>query len=160
MNTDQAVLDVSGSVISGNHGTVTNDLPAFASGRPIEMSANSGAIHAGENTTLTIEGSLLVADTVSASDPQGQPITTGAALLAQGPASVTDTTIRANSASWEGETSLEPGGGVLEFDSGGRVEGLRLIDNSDIATTTEGPARDSPAPWMCSPSKANPSPSR
>jgi hypothetical protein len=145
---NRGAITILGSTLSGNDAALKSELPVFAGEALIEMNANSGALHATEEVTVTIQESHLDGNSVTVADPHGEPIAIDAAALIEGPSTeILGTSVNGNSASTTSATSADSGaaGSALEIDGGGHVSGLRVMENHSSETTTEGPAGDSAA---------------
>jgi hypothetical protein len=140
---NRGALTILGSSISGNEVSLRSELPLFAGGSLIEMNANSGALHAGEEATVTIKESRFEGNSVISEDPHGEAVAFDSGALIEGPSTeILDTVFSGDSVSTTASTSAlnSAGGSVLEIDGGGHVSGLRLVENQMSETTVEGAA--------------------
>src|SRR5581483_8103838 len=136
-------LDVRGSVFDGNSASLTSNLPSLVDGAPIDMSANSGAIHVGDYIPTTIEATAITHNAVSVNNPTGEAVAfDSAVLINHSPLTMTNTTIVDNSASGLVATSADvgPDGSVLEADGGGAISNTRIVDNLSTEQATAGTA--------------------
>ena len=140
---EQGTLAVQNSVFDGNSASLTSNLPALVDGKPIDMNANSGAIHVGDEIPTTIDSTTITHNTVSAVDPAGEPVAFDSAVLVNhSPLTMTNTVIVGNSVNAVVATSADvgPGGSALEADGGGRISNSRIADNPSSLTASAGPA--------------------
>ena len=136
-------LDVRGSVFDGNSASLTSNLPSLVDGAPIDMSANSGAIHVGDYIPTTIDSTAITHNAVSVNNPTGEAVAFDSAMLINhSPLTMTNTTIADNSASGLVATSADvgPDGSVLEADGGGAISNTRIVDNRSTEQANAGTA--------------------
>ena len=137
-------LTVTDSIVSHNSARLTSTLPSFAGDTLIEMSAHSGGIHVGDGIPVTVVGSTINYNTVSATDLNGEPIAFDSAMLAGGggPLSMRDTVIRGNRVVAKYATSVDvgSGGSALEADGAAFISRTRIVNNPSIARSPHGVA--------------------
>jgi hypothetical protein len=136
-------LSVQGSVFDSNSASLTSNLPSLVDNKPIDMNANSGAIHVGDGIPTTIDSTTITHNRVSAVDPAGEPAAIDSGVLVNhSPLTMTNTAIVGNSVSAVVATSADvgPGGSALEADGGGRISNSRISDNPSSQTAMAGVA--------------------
>jgi hypothetical protein len=141
-------LEVRGSVFDRNSASLTSYLPALVDGKPIDMNANSGAIHVGDYVPTTIDATTITHNTVSVNNPTGEAVAfDSAVLINHSPLTMTNTVIAGNSASGVVATSADvgPGGSALEADGGGTISNTRIVDNQSSEQATAGAAAENGA---------------
>jgi hypothetical protein len=136
-------LNVKNTVVDGNSAQLTSELPVSAAGVLIEMNANSGGIHVGDDTPALIVNSSISANSVSAVDPAGEPVGFDAAMLiGSGSLTMRNTKINGNHVTETVATGVDagPGGSVLELDGGGEITNTQITGNDMTAISPDGDA--------------------
>lgn len=134
------------SVVSRNSVHLSTRLAAFGSdGNLIDMNANSGGIHIGNDITTVISHVAISDNRVSAVAPFAEPCTFDSALLVNdSPARVSDVLVSGNSVSGfiQKSADLGPCGSAVDFDGGSAtVTGLRVIGNRQTTVARAGDAQ-------------------
>jgi hypothetical protein len=138
---DSGSLSVRNTVVSDNSAQLTTAWPVMAANGPIEMNANSGGIHVGDDTPTLIANTTISGNSVSAVDPVGEPIGFDAAMLiGSGTLTMRDTKITGNHAAETVATTADfgPGGSVLELDGGGTIIDTQITGNDMTSTSPTG----------------------
>jgi hypothetical protein len=141
-------LSVKNTVVNGNSAQLTSELPVSAGGALIEMNANSGGIHVGDDVPTLIANTSISGNSVSAVDPSGEPVGFDAAMLiGSGPLTMRNTLITGNHATETVATTVDagPGGSVLELDGGGTITGTRITGNDMTSISPNGDAAEAGA---------------
>jgi hypothetical protein len=74
-------VDVRHSRFVGNRADLVTSWPVLGQGTLIDMNANSGAIHVGDGSRVHVGHSRLAHNSITAIDPQGEPLAFDAAML-------------------------------------------------------------------------------
>jgi hypothetical protein len=134
-------LTVTHSRVDGNRADLVTDWPVMAQGAVLNMNANSGGIHVGDDVTVHVSRTTMSRNEVSAIDPQGEPAAFDSGMLVGDSfAHLHAVSLRDGRVVADVATSDEagPSGSVLEFDGPAVVTGLRLADNTVIESTKSG----------------------
>jgi hypothetical protein len=123
--------------VSDNNAHLTTSWPVMATSGPIEMNANSGGLHVGDDTPTLIADTTISGNSVSAVDPIGEPVGFDAAMLiGSGALTMRDTKIIGNHATEIVATAdFGPGGRVLELDGGGTITDTQITGNDMTSTS-------------------------
>jgi hypothetical protein len=136
-------LSVRNTVVSDNGAHLTTAWPVMATNGPIEMNANSGGIHVGDDIPTLIANTTISGNSVSAVDPVGEPVGFDAAMLiGSGPLTMRNTKITGNHVTETVATTVDegPGGSVLELDGGGTITNTQVTDNDMTSISPTGDA--------------------
>jgi hypothetical protein len=136
-------LSVRNTVVSDNAAHLTTAWPVMATDGPIEMNANSGGIHVGDDTPTLIANTTISANSVAAVDPVGEPVGFDAAMLiGSGPLTMRNTKITGNHVTETVATTADfgPGGSVLELDGGGTITNTQITGNDMTSISPTGDA--------------------
>ncbi len=138
-------LSIQHSRINGNVAVLRSDLPAFAGGELIEMSANGGGAHVGGDVANTfVAHTAIKHNLVRATNLNGEPLAFDAGILVGGGQLVMrHSVVRANKALATSGTVIDVGGGgsALEVDGAGLITDTRIVDNPSIARSQDGSAQ-------------------
>jgi hypothetical protein len=141
---DDGSFRVSDTTILHNSADLVTSWPIHGQGGVvIDMNANSGGIHIGDDAQVRITRSRLVGNSIKAVDPRGEPAAFDSALVAGNSTVAIDRTeFLHNSADANAATDADVGfsGGVVEFDGPGRMTRSRISDNSSTSISRTGPA--------------------
>jgi Right handed beta helix region len=138
---DSGSLSVRNSVVSDNGAHLTTAWPVLATDGPIEMNANSGGIHVGDDTPTRIANTTISGNSVSAVDPVGEPVGFDAAMLiGSGTLTMRNTSITGNHVTETVATTADfgPGGSALELDGGGTIANTEITGNDMTSTSPTG----------------------
>lgn len=134
-------LDVRHSIVHRNTARLVSSLPSFAGSTLIDLKANSGAIHVGDQIPTTITDTAITANSVSASDPNGEPISFDSGLyVGDSNLTMNDTIIQGNNSTSTSATTADPGpgGSAIELDGGGTIHNTRIVQNSATQRSLNG----------------------
>lgn len=134
-------LDVRHSVVQGNTARLVSTLPSFAGSSLITLNANSGAIHVGDGIPTTISDTAITANSVSASDPNGEPISFDSGVyVGDSNLTMNDTIIQGNDSTSTSATTADsgPGGSAIELDGGGTIGNTRITQNTAAQHSLNG----------------------
>ncbi len=141
---DAGTLRVSNTSVSHNSADLVTSWPVYGQGGVvIDMNANSGGIHIGDDVHATITRSRLAGNSIKAVDPHGEPVAFDSALLAgDSTVAIDRTDFVHNSAYDNAATDADAGfsGGAVEFDGPARITGSRISDNHSTSISRTGPA--------------------
>jgi hypothetical protein len=138
---DSGSLSVRNTVVRDNSAQLTTAWPVMSANGPIDMNANSGGIHVGDDTPTLIAGTTISGNSVSAVDPVGEPVGFDAAMLiGSGTLTMRDTKITGNHVTETVATTADvgPGGSVLELDGGGTITNTQITRNDATSTSPTG----------------------
>lgn len=139
---DGGGLKVSDTTIAANSADLVTSWPVRGQGKVISMNANSGGIHIGDGAQVTITGSRIVGNRISAVDPVGEPAAFDSALLAGNSTVTIDRTdVSHNSGFANVATDADAGfsGTAVEFDGPAHVTRSRISDNCATSVSQTGP---------------------
>jgi hypothetical protein len=126
-------LSVERTIVSGNVSTVRSTLPSFGDdGQLINMVSNAGGIHVGDNFPTTVADSAIVANSATATDPNGEPdAIDGAMIVGVSALTMRDVSVSFNRTLTSNATTADfgPNGGPLEIDSAGSLTRVSMIGN-------------------------------
>src|ERR1700749_806089 len=132
------------TVVSGNASRLTSTYPIQDDdGDVIDMNANSGGIHVGDGIDTTVIGADIAHNSVTASDPVGEPAAIDSArIVVDSPLQMVGTRVEGNVVTTDSATAgdVGPVGSTLEADGPTTIVGLRLIGNIATNTTPDGDA--------------------
>lgn len=134
-------LTVTGSHVDGNRADLVTHWPVMAQGAVLNMNANSGAVHVGDDVTVHVTRTTMSGNEVSAIDPHGEPAAFDSGMLVGDSfAHLDGVSMGNNRVVADVATSDEagPSGSILEFDGPAAVTGLRLVHNTVIASSKSG----------------------
>jgi hypothetical protein len=148
--TDPAVsLSVRGSVVSANAARLQSRLPYFVEGaEPLDMNANGGGIHAGNDSDVSIDRTTIARNTVSVRDPNGQPYAFDSGLMTgTGPLELRNSRIEHNRLYAEvGSTDdAGPSGGAVDIYGPATVVETVIRANETTVSSRTGTAAASAA---------------
>jgi hypothetical protein len=148
--TDPGVeLTLAGSVVSGNTASLTSTLPYFVPGADaLDMNANGGGIHVGDDSAVTIENTTFDGNVVSVNDPNGEPVAFDSAVHpGSGPLVLRDSRITSNRlfATVASSEDVGPSGSALDVNGPGTVSNVRITGNTTVVTSEAGVAEASGA---------------
>ncbi len=136
-------LVVRDSVASKNQATLTSTLPSFAGGALIEMSANAGGIHVGDDIPTTVVNTAIDDNSAAATDPQGEASAIDAGVnVGDSPLVMRNTRIDGNRSATTSATTADVGatGDAIELDGGGTITNTRIIANRSTSVSPTGAA--------------------
>lgn len=143
-------LSITSSDISDNATVLASTFPYFLDGgQTLDMNSNSGGIHMGDNVTATIDSSHIDRNTITVSDPNGEPVAFDAGVCSCTDDQVSTTLTIHNSTVIDNRVSVTvasqadvfPGsGGALELDGPGTVANTQVTGNSVIVRALSGDA--------------------
>jgi hypothetical protein len=136
-------LTVSNSSVTGNSAGLTTNLPSFAGGQLIQLSANSGGIHVGNDVPTTVDNTVITGNSVTSEDLRGEAAGIDAAMnVGDSPLTMNDSTISGNRLFSTVATTADAGaaGSALELDGGGTISNTRITDNSTTIVSPSGVA--------------------
>jgi hypothetical protein len=134
-------FSMSSTSVTGNVATLTNTLPSFAGGDQLEMNANAGGVHVGDDVPTTITSSEVVGNSASAVDPDGEPIGVDAGInIGDSPFTMTGSRVDDNTAITVSATSADVGaaGSALEMDGASTVSNSSISNNVSRSTSASG----------------------
>jgi hypothetical protein len=136
-------LSIERTVVTNNASTVRSTLPVFGDGQLIDMLANAGGIHVGDGIPTTVQGSAIVANSATATDPNGEPNAIDSAMIVgDSPLTMRDVSVSFNRASTTNATSEDfgPNGDPLELDGPGDVTRMSMVGNVSKSSSPDGVA--------------------
>ena len=141
--TDPGVeLTLRNSLVRGNTASLTSTLPYFVPGAdPLDMNANGGGIHAGDDSTVTIENTKFSGNVVSVDDPNGEPVAFDSALHpGAGPLSLRNSVLTNNRlvATVGSSEDVGPSGSALDVNGPATVSNVRITENTTLVTSGAG----------------------
>lgn len=146
---DGTTLAVRASTVSDNALVLTSTLPYFVGDQTLDMNANGGGVHLGDNVKASIEGTQVDRNSISIVDPMGEPLgfDPGLCLCTSDQASST-LTLRNSQVSHNRldvtvatQADVFPGSGsALELDGPGTVANTEVIGNSVTVRALNGDA--------------------
>jgi hypothetical protein len=140
---NDSALVVRHSTISHNRADLVTSWPIMGQGVLIDMNANSGGIHVGDDGSAVIDHSQIVHNEISAKDPTGEPLAFDSAMLVgNSHLRMSHTVIADNTGTVRAATTADVGfsGTALELDAGGSVTDSRISDNAATTTSPHGVA--------------------
>jgi len=142
-------LTLANSVVNDNMASLTSTLPYFVpDADPIDMNANGGGIHVGDDSTVTIENVTFNGNTVSVDDPNGEPVAfdsalhPGAGTLVLRNSRITNNSVIAKVGSSE---HVGPSGSALDVNGPGTLSNVRITGNTTFVTSAASAAEASGA---------------
>jgi hypothetical protein len=137
-------LEISGSVVSNNTASLTSTFPFdVGGGDTLDMNANGGGIHVGDDSTVTIENAELNGNTVSVDDSNGEPYAFDAALHpGSGPLVLRNVTIADNHvvATVASTADVGPSGSAIDIVGPSTVTNVQITGNTTTVTSGSGTA--------------------
>lgn len=135
-------LSLRHSAVNHNRADLVTSWPVTGQGELIDMSANSGGVHAGDNVDTVITDSRINHNTVRAIDPAGEPLAFSAAILVRSRLTMRHATVAHNALVTRVATTedIAPVGAAFEVDAAARIRDARIIDNTVLVHTADGPA--------------------
>ena len=141
-------LTVRNSTVSGNSTLLSATFPHPYPEQPGQtdgMQSNGGGIHVSDGGSTTIDNSHLDDNTITVTDPNGEPVGFDAALCTCGENSLTlsNSTADGNKviATVGSQADVGPSGpAAMEFDGPGTVSNTRIAGNSTTVTSSGGAA--------------------
>jgi hypothetical protein len=136
-------LNVSNSTVTGNSASLTTNLPKFAGGQLIDMNANSGGIHVGDDVPTTVNNTAITDNSVTTKGLRGEPLDFDPAMLVgDSQLTMSNSIISGNTLSATMATTADtgPAGSTLEIDGGGTITNTRISDNTSTVVSPDGVA--------------------
>lgn len=136
-------LRVTDTSVTGNSADLVTNWPVRAGGEVIDMNANSGAIHIGDGSQVTIERSRLARNSISAVDPYGEALAFDSALLSGDSTVAIDSTDIVHNVGYVNvATDQDVGfsGNAIEFDGPALLTRSRVSYNLQTSISHDGPA--------------------
>jgi hypothetical protein len=136
-------LTVSNSTVTGNGASLTTNLPKFVGGQLIDLNANSGGIHVGNDVPTTFDHTAITHNSVTTKGLRGEPLDFDPAMLVgDSQLTMSNSTISGNTLSATMATTAEtgPAGSTLELDGGGTITNTRITDNTSTVVSPDGVA--------------------
>jgi hypothetical protein len=145
ISTDPGIqLEISGSVVSNNTASLTSTFPFdVGGGDTLDMNANGGGIHVGDDSTVTIENTELNGNTVSVDDSNGEPYAFDAALHpGSGPLVLRNVTMTDNHvvATVLSTADVGPSGSALDIVGPTTLTNVQIRSNTTTVTSYSGTA--------------------
>lgn len=140
---DGGSLSVKNTLVSDNGAHLTTALPVRAGDEVIDMNANSGGIHVGDNAPTLVANTVISGNSVSADAPNGEPVGFDAAMLVgSSPLTMRNTKITGNHVTETVATTVDmgPGGSILELDGGGTITNTQITGNDMTSISPNGDA--------------------
>lgn len=135
-------LRIIGSVITGNSAVLRTNLPAFAGGGLIEMNANSGGLHVGNDVPTRIDHVAISDNVVRAVGRRSEPCAfDSAGLVNDSPLVMRHVLIARNRVTDVAKTLADVGSCGSAFDSdGGRatISHMRMVGNRSTVISRHG----------------------
>jgi len=141
--TGSDALTVSNSTVTGNSASLTTNLPKFAAGQLIDLNANSGGIHVGNDVPTRVDRTAITHNSVTTKGLRGEPLDFDPAMLVgDGQLTMSNSVISGNTLSATMATTADtgPAGSTLELDGGGTITNTRIIDNTSTVVSPDGVA--------------------
>lgn len=138
-----SALMVTDSQVNDNSATLTSTLPSESGGAVLQIGATAGGIYIGDNASATIEKTTITQNSVSAIDPNGEPIGVDSALSVGDSSVIVDgTVISHNRSAATAVTSAGVGssGSAVELDGAGVISSSRIVGNIATSTSANGAA--------------------
>jgi hypothetical protein len=129
-------LSIETSVVRDNSATLTS---VFPSG--VDMNAHAGGIHVGDGVPTRVERTAITDNTVTATDPFGEPVAFDSGMLVgSSPLVMRDSVISGNRVTGTSATSADvgPGGSALELNGGGTITRTHITANASTAISAGG----------------------
>ncbi|HTQ19734.1 hypothetical protein, partial [Mycobacterium sp.] len=136
-------LTVNNSSVIGNSAGLTTNLPKFAGGQLIELNANSGGIHVGNNVPTTVDNTAITNNSVTSKDLRGEAGGIDTAMnVGDSPLTMSNSTVSGNTLFSTVATTADAGaaGSALELDGGGTITNTRITGNSTTIVSPGGVA--------------------
>jgi hypothetical protein len=136
-------VHITGTAIVRNSADLVTSWPVDGQGVVINMNANSGGIHIGDDAHGTISRTRVVGNRAIAVDPAGEPAAFDSALLIGNSTIAVDRSqFVGNSVYANAATDVDAGfsGTAVEFDAGGRMTRSLIADNRATSVSNIGPA--------------------
>ncbi|HEY1345322.1 MAG TPA: hypothetical protein VGF54_10085 [Streptosporangiaceae bacterium] len=141
--TGSDALTVSNSTVTGNSASLTTNLPKFVGGQLIDMNANSGGIHVGNDVPTTVDRTAITHNSVTTKGLRGEPLDFDPAMLVgDSQLTMSNSVISGNTLSATMATTADtgPAGSTLEIDGGGTITNTRITDNTSTVVSPDGVA--------------------
>lgn len=136
-------LVVRNSVVSNNRATLTSTLPSFAGGAVIQMSANAGGIHVGDDIPTTVTNTAIDDNSTTATDPEGEASAIdGGVNVGDSPLVMRNTQVDGNRSKTTSATTTDVGatGDAIELDGPGTISDTRIVGNRSTSVSPGGAA--------------------
>lgn len=136
-------LTVSNTLVAGNRARLTTDLPAFASGKLIEMNANSGGIHVGDSVPTSIDHTAVTGNSLMTRGLRAEPVAFDSAMLVgDSRFTIRDSSFSGNTVAATMATTADsgPAGTTVELDGGGRISNTSITGNRTAVQSAKGVA--------------------
>lgn len=130
------------SAVNHNRADLVTSWPVRGQGELIDMSANSGGVHAGDNVDTLISDSQINHNTVRAIDASGEPLAFDSAILVRSRLIMRRTEVAHNAVVTRVATTedIAPVGATIEVDAAARIRDSRIVDNTVRVHAVDGPA--------------------
>jgi hypothetical protein len=141
--TGDDALTVNNSAVTGNSAGLTTNLPRFVGGQLIDMNANSGDIHVGDDVPTTVGNTAITDNSVTTKGLRGEPLDFDPAMLVgDSQLTMSNSIISGNTLSATMATTADtgPAGSTLEIDGGGTITNTRITDNTSTVVSPDGVA--------------------
>jgi hypothetical protein len=129
---ESGALSLRNSRITRNRSVLVTSWPVRGQGELIDMNANGGGVHVGDDARATVEHTRLDHNVALANDPDGEPIVFDSAMFVGDSALIMGhTTIDHNAVVNHAATSDDAGysGSALELDGPGAITHTRILHN-------------------------------
>jgi hypothetical protein len=129
-------LSIDTSVVRDNSAKLTSVFPSR-----VGMDAHAGGIHVGDGVPTRVERTAIIDNTVTATDPFGEPVAFDSGMLVgDSPLVMRDSVVSGNRVTGTSATSKDvgPGGSALELDGGGTITGTHITANASTAISAGG----------------------
>lgn len=135
-------LRVADTSVTGNSADLVTNWPVRAGGQVLDMNANSGAIHIGDGSEVTIVRSHLAHNSISAVDPHGEALAFDSALLSGDSTVAIDSTDIVHNVGYVNVATDEDvgfSGNTVEFDGPALLTRSRVSYNLQTSVSHDGP---------------------
>jgi hypothetical protein len=128
------------SSVSGNEARLETGFPSYlADGTFLNLQANGGGLHIGNDVPVTVDFSHIEGNTTSIVGARAQDgVTTAGMLVNRSPLVMRDSTLDHNTATADVQAAPQGDGGALEFDGVAQITGSEFVGNTTTLIASTG----------------------